>query len=135
MTTNNKFSAFGKNDIRGIYGQDISEELFFYTGKAFVRFIEMKENIHPKTIWIAVAKDARTHSTSLAKSLMKGILSAGANVLDIGLVPTPLGYYSEFCSVPSDLVEDSKVYGSLTVTASHNLKNITELNLHTTKKH
>ena len=134
MATKNKFSAFGKNDIRGIYGQDITEELFFYTGKAFVRFIEEKENIPPKTIWIAVAKDARTHSTILSKSLMKGIVSAGANVLDIGLVPSPLGYYSEFCTIPADIIDNSKVYGSLTVTASHNPKEYNGIKLTYNKK-
>lgn len=34
-----KDSAFGKNDIRGIYGDDITEELFYYTGRGFVQFL------------------------------------------------------------------------------------------------
>jgi phosphomannomutase len=33
-------SAFGKNDIRGIYGEDITEELFYYTGRGFVQYLK-----------------------------------------------------------------------------------------------
>ncbi len=134
MTSKINYTAFGKNDIRGIYGQDITEELFFYTGKAFVKFIEQQENISSKAIWIAVARDARNHSSSLSKSLIKGILSAGANVLDIGLVPSPLGYYSEFCNIPKDVIDNSKIYGSLTVTASHNPSEYNGLKLTYNKK-
>ena len=32
-------SAFGKNDIRGIYGKDVTEELFFFTSKAYIKYI------------------------------------------------------------------------------------------------
>ena len=34
-----KTTAFGKNDIRGIYGDDITEELFYYTGRGFVQYL------------------------------------------------------------------------------------------------
>lgn len=34
--------AFGKNDIRGIYGEDITEEIFYYTGRAFVEYLKNK---------------------------------------------------------------------------------------------
>ena len=39
MTNMLDFRAFGKNDIRGIYGEDVTEELFYYTGKGYVKFI------------------------------------------------------------------------------------------------
>ena len=32
-------SAFGKNDIRGIYGENVTEEIFYYTGKGFVKYL------------------------------------------------------------------------------------------------
>ena len=35
-------SAFGKNDIRGIYGENITEELFYYTGRGFVKYLAKK---------------------------------------------------------------------------------------------
>lgn len=113
-------TAFGKNDIRGIYGEDITEELYFYVGQGFIEYIKNKTNENPYDIWVAVAQDARTHSPSLTKSLIKGINATGANALDIGLVPTPLGYYAEFANIPKDLINESKIFGSLIVTASHN---------------
>lgn len=41
-----KESAFGKNDIRGIYGDDITEELFYYTGRGFVQFLVRETKKH-----------------------------------------------------------------------------------------
>ena len=112
--------AFGKNDIRGIYGEDITEELYYYVGKAYIRFIEENTDIEAKNIWVSVARDVRLHSEPLAKSLIKGITSTGANVLNIGVVPTPLGYYSEFAAIPEEIIGTGKISGALIVTASHN---------------
>ncbi|MBQ3642278.1 phosphomannomutase/phosphoglucomutase [bacterium] len=120
MTQTANFSAFGKNDIRGIYGIDVTEELFYYTGKGFVKYISDKLGIEPKDIWVTVSQDARLHSESLSKVLIKGITHMGANVINLDLVPTPLGYYSEFITFPSDICENVKIYGALIVTASHN---------------
>ena len=93
-------SAFGKNDIRGIYNEDITEELYYYTGKAFVKYVSNQSGVLNPNIWITVCRDARTHSPSLSEALIKGILSTGANVVDLGLAPTPIGYYSEAAGVP-----------------------------------
>ena len=119
MTTTN-FSAFGKNDIRGIYGKDVTEELFYYTGKGYVKYIMEKTGLKPNQIWITLSQDARLHSESLAKVLTKGIVHMGANVINLGLVPTPLGYYSEFASYPENISNNIKISGALIVTASHN---------------
>ena len=120
MTKTLNLEAFGKNDIRGIYGEDITEELFYYTGKGYVKYIQEKSKLKPKEIWITIARDARKHSESLAKVLAKGIVHMGANVINLDLVPTPLGYYSEFTSYPEDICNNIKISGALIVTASHN---------------
>ena len=120
MTQTANFSAFGKNDIRGIYGEEVTEELFYYTGKGFVKYIMNKTGLEPKDIWITVSQDARLHSESLSKVLIKGIVHMGANVINLDLVPTPLGYYSEYISFPEDIAENIKVSAALIVTASHN---------------
>ncbi len=121
MTKTISYEAFGKNDIRGIYGQDITEELFYYTGKGFVNYIQDKTGLKPKDIWISVSRDARLHSESLAKVLIKGITHMGANVVNFELVPTPIGYYSEFATYPEAVLRDNiKISGALIVTASHN---------------
>ena len=114
------FTAFGKNDLRGIYGEDITEDLFYYVGRAFVDYIRLHTSKKPDEIWITVSRDARLHSPSLAKSLTKGIVSSGANVVNLGLVPTPLGYYSEMVGVPGKITNDAPISGALIVTASHN---------------
>lgn len=114
------FSAFGKNDIRGIYGKDITEELFYYIGKGFVQYIMDKTGLKARDIYITVSRDARLHSETLANVLIKGIVHKGANVINLGTVPTPLGYYSEFISYPHSVIGENSVSGALIVTASHN---------------
>ena len=114
--------AFGKNDIRGIYGEDITEELFYSTGRAFVEYLKKQTSKFEKNIWITVTRDARTHSPSLAEALIKGITSTGANVVNLGLAPTPIGYYSEVAGVPSEITGGEKVAGAMIITASHNPK-------------
>ena len=122
------FRAFGKNDIRGIYGEDVTEELFYYAGRGYVKFVvenlnkdvSEEDKIDAKDIWISVCMDVRTHSPSLTSSLIKGLTSCGANVLNLGVAPTPLGYYSEFAQIPENIVSKGRVQGALIVTASHN---------------
>ena len=44
--------AFGKNDIRGIYGEDITEELYYNTGRGFVEWLKQQTKKSEKDIWI-----------------------------------------------------------------------------------
>ncbi len=113
-------SAFGKNDIRGIYGEDITEEIFYYTGKGFVSYLLSNLNIKPQDLWVTVCMDARVHSPALTESLIKGVRDTGANIVDLGIAPTPIGYYSEVVGVPNDVTDGHSVSGALIVTASHN---------------
>lgn len=114
--------AFGKNDIRGIYGEDITEELYKYTGRGLVEYLKLQSHDKPEDMWITVCMDARTHSPSLSKALIEGITSTGANVVDLGLAPTPIGYYSEAAGVPSELTDGKKIIAACIITASHNPK-------------
>ena len=113
-------SAFGKNDIRGIYGENVTEEVFYYTGKGFVRYLGEQTGRKNSEIWITVCRDARLHSSALSKALVEGILSTGANVVDLGLAPTPLGYYSEVVGLPPYITKYMPVTGAMIITASHN---------------
>lgn len=112
-------AAFGKNDLRGVYGTDITEEIFFFTAKAYVKYVMKYTDLEAKNIWVTVCMDARTHSPQLKDMIIKGVTSAGANVIDMGLAPTPIGYYSEFVDL-SHITGDNKVNGALIITASHN---------------
>lgn len=120
MTKTADLSAFGKNDIRGIYGQNITEELFYYVGKGFVKYICEKTGLKSKDVWITISQDARLHSETLVKVLIKGIVHTGANAINLDVVPTPLGYYSEFAAYPENLSKNIKINAALIVTASHN---------------
>lgn len=113
-------SAFGKNDIRGIFGENITEEIFYYTGRGFVKYLINQTQKKESEIWITVCMDARLHSLALSKSLINGILSTGANVVDMGLAPTPIGYYSEVVGLPPYVTKYSQVTGAMIITASHN---------------
>lgn len=114
--------AFGKNDIRGIYGEDITEELYIHTGRGLVAYLEEKSGQKPSDMWLTVCMDARTHSPSLSKALIEGITSTGASVVDLGLAPTPIGYYSEVVGVPKELTDGHDIISACIITASHNPK-------------
>lgn len=113
-------TAFGKNDIRGIYGKDITEDLFYNIGKGYVKYLAEHSKKEPQEMWITIARDARNHSPSLVKALTNGIIYTGANVVDLGLAPTPIGYYSEVVGIDPRATDGNDVIGALIVTASHN---------------
>ncbi len=103
---------FGKNDIRGKVGQDITPELYRNIGKAYAQYIDQKNDAGFDTKSVSVGYDARRHSPELTEALIEGLLESGINVYNIGLCPTPLGYFSEY-KIP-------EISGTLIVTASHN---------------
>ena len=109
--------AFGKNDIRGIYGEDITEELYYNTGRGFVDWLKKQSGKKENEMWITITRDARLHSPALEKALTEGITSTGANVIHLGLAPTPIGYYSEVAGIPG-----YNIIAAAIITASHNPK-------------
>ncbi len=101
-----KSAIFKAYDIRGIAGKALSEEMVFNIGRA-VGSEAKEKNIKS----IVVGRDGRTSSPVLSESLSKGIISTGVNVLDIGLVPTPLVYF---------VAHHSEGKSGVVVTGSHN---------------
>ncbi len=104
--------AFGKNDIRGIYEKDITEELYYNIGIGFIEWLKKKSGKKAADMTLTVCRDARLHSPSLKNALIAGLTSTGAKVIDLGLAPTPIGYYSE--------VTMPDVISAMIITASHN---------------
>lgn len=98
-------NIFKSYDIRGIYGTEIDEELTYNIGRATVEYLGAKI--------IAVGRDNRESSPSLTEALERGITDAGANVIDLGLLSTPMLYFA------STHIE---VDAAMMVTASHNPK-------------
>ena len=109
--------AFGKNDIRGIYGEDITEEFYYNTASGFVEWIKSQSGLKENDITITVVRDARLHSPSLENALVTGFAKTGVNVIKLGLAPTPIGYYSEAAGV-----QGKNITASAIITASHNPK-------------
>ena len=118
--------AFGKNDIRGIFPSEVNSELYFFVAKGYVSWAQeqlTKLNGTKKPLdemLISVCMDARLHSKELKDALIQGLCAAGVNVLDLGLAPTPLGYFSEFAKIDNETTEGKNVNGALIITASHN---------------
>ncbi len=98
-------------DVRGIYPDDLNEEVIYKIGKAFSDML-IAENENSE-VTIVVGQDMRTSSPSLAKNLIRGITEQGVNVIDIGLASSPTFFYG---------VSILNVDGGLQVSASHNPK-------------
>ena len=76
-------------DIRGIYKQTLFDDDAFYVGKSFASFLA--KNNKKK---IVVASDARQSSPALKKNLIKGLIESGMEIIDVGIGPTPMLYFS-----------------------------------------
>ncbi|HEY7209453.1 MAG TPA: hypothetical protein VH477_04205, partial [Bryobacteraceae bacterium] len=95
---------FRECDIRGVYPEEVNEALLFAVGNAIG---ERWRTAGP----FIVAHDVRCGSIDLNAALVAGIVDAGANVFDVGCVPTPVAYFAR------------RYYGAPVVamiTASHN---------------
>ncbi|CDI48521.1 phosphomannomutase/phosphoglucomutase [Clostridium tetani] len=99
-------SIFRKYDIRGVYGEEVTENFAELLGKTFGSFLIRKGEKK-----IVVGMDNRKSSPSIKKSLIKGLTSTGVDVIDIGIVVTPIFYYATYLY---------KIKGGIMVTASHN---------------
>jgi phosphomannomutase len=104
--------VFKAYDIRGIYPTELDEEGAHAIGRAYVEQFEPKE--------IAVGRDMRVSSPSMAKAVIEGAAAAGANVVDVGLVGTEMLYFA---------VGDLELDGGIQVTASHNPKEYTGMKI------
>ena len=93
---------FKAYDIRGIYGEQLNEDIAYKIGRAFAAYIGSK---------IVVARDNRLSSDSLFEALTRGITDQGSDVYNIGLSTSPMFYFAV-----SNLVCD----GGVIITASHN---------------
>src|SRR5258708_19657826 len=79
-------SIFKSYDIRGIYGQNLFDDVAEAIGKAFVKVLDAKQ--------VIVGRDARVSGPALHEKLLRGLTSLGTNVIDIGMVSTDMYYYA-----------------------------------------
>ena len=100
-------SIFKSCDIRGVYGDDLTEETMAGIGRGMASILRRRLE-RPRVV---VAGDIRRSTAGLKSALIDGLLQSGAHVIDAGTVPTPVLYFA-FKHVPSD--------ACAMVTASHN---------------
>lgn len=84
-------SIFRAYDIRGIYGESLSDEIALEIGRAIG-----SEVLAQGQKAIAVGRDGRLSGPALVKALSQGIRSTGCDVVDVGLVPTPALYFATY---------------------------------------
>ena len=102
-------SIFREYDIRGIYDKELNEDIV----KKIGYFLGLK--IKEIGEYVAVGYDARVHSPTLAKWLTSGFNKAGIKVLNMGLVATPVNYFSNYQNFDGKLPS-----ASVMITGSHN---------------
>ena len=98
-------SIFRAYDIRGVYPEQLDEDLARQVGRGFIAYLEAKR--------IAVSHDMRLSSPSLAAAFIDGALDQGADVVDYGMLATDMLYYA---------VARDQLDGGAQITASHNPK-------------
>ena len=104
--------VFQAYDVRGIYPADLDEDGAYAIGRAYV------EQFEPRRI--AVGRDMRLASPTVAASLIDGAADGGADVVDVGMVGTEMVYFA---------VGELGLDGGIAVTASHNPKEYTGMKI------
>src|SRR5919206_2329499 len=107
-------SIFKAYDIRGVYPENLDEDVARDIGRAFVKHLDLQGSR------VVVARDMRLSGEALEKAFIEGVTEAGADVLDIGLVSTDALYFA---------VGHLGEPGGAMITASHNPKEYNGLKL------
>src|SRR3954468_7838890 len=93
-------------DIRGIFGDTLTEADAYALGRAFAA---KAHGEGARTI--AVGRDGRTHSGRIQAELVRGLTEGGMNVMQVGMGPSPMLYFATYYL---------DVDGGIQVTGSHN---------------
>lgn len=97
---------FREYDIRGVVDQDLTEEIVRLLGQAFATYVSRQGKRR-----VVVGRDGRLSSPRFRDPLVQGMVSGGLDVIDIGVCPTPVFYFSLF-----HLDRE----GGIMITGSHN---------------
>jgi phosphomannomutase len=104
--------VFKAYDVRGIYPSELDEDGAYAIGRGYV------EQFEPRRI--AVGRDMRVSSPSIAAAVIEGAADGGADVLDVGMIGTEMVYFA---------VGELGLEGGVMVTASHNPKEYTGMKI------
>lgn len=100
---------FREYDIRGVVGKDFNEGFAYQLGQAYASFARKRTG--KSTLTVSVGHDARLSSPAIARAVEQGLNASGVNVVRLGLVTTPISYFSCFAL---------EIDGAFMITGSHN---------------
>ena len=109
-------SIFKAYDIRGLYPDQLDEEIAYRIGRAFARVLAEGEGRAPGDLRVGLGRDMRLSAPAMAARYADGLRDEGADVLDVGEVGTEVLYFA---------VGSRDLDGGLMCTASHNPKGYT----------
>jgi phosphomannomutase len=104
-------SIFKAYDVRGIYPDQMDEEIAYRIGRGFARVISQLEDTPVEQLRLGLGHDMRLSGPAMAEQYARGMRDEGANVIDAGQVATEQLYF---------LVGSRNLEGGLMCTASHN---------------
>ncbi|HEV2814821.1 MAG TPA: phosphomannomutase/phosphoglucomutase [Solirubrobacteraceae bacterium] len=107
---------FKAYDVRGLYGEQIDEDVAYAIGRAFAQVIGTLSGKPTADLRLGLGRDMRLTAPALSERYKAGMVDEGASVLDAGMVGTEMVYY---------LVGSRGLDGGLMCTASHNPKEYT----------
>lgn len=105
---------FREYDIRGTVPNDIHPKFAYNLGAAYGTYLQKNHEVNSRHV--TVGYDARLSSPEISEALISGIQSTGLSVFKLGLITSPMSYFSTFRY-------QEKVCGALIVTGSHNPPN------------
>lgn len=100
-------TIFRQYDVRGIVGQDLTDEVAYGLGRGYAALLTERGI----TGAVAVGRDNRPSGDALRDALVRGLTECGVDVVDVGVVPTPLLYWA---------LHHEPVVGGIQITGSHN---------------
>jgi phosphomannomutase len=104
-------TIFKAYDVRGIYPDQMDEELAYRIGRGFAQVLSQLQDVPVGDLRVALARDMRLTAPDMADAYARGIADEGADVLDVGMVGTEMLYWT---------VGSRELDGGLMCTASHN---------------
>lgn len=103
---------FREYDIRGVYNEEFDKDFAYLLGRAYVQYFFNKYSRLPA---ITIGHDARVSCAEIKEELSRGVRESGGQVTFIGLVTSPISYFTTF--------EVPEIDGAIMITGSHNPPN------------
>jgi phosphomannomutase/phosphoglucomutase len=100
-------TIFRQYDVRGIVGDDLTDDVAYGLGRGYAALLAQRDIRGA----VAVGRDNRPSGDALRDALVRGLTECGVDVVDVGVVPTPLLYWA---------LHHEPVVGGIQITGSHN---------------